>query len=36
VAWELATNPFLLCPDEAAFLRLKADWPVFKARNGLR
>lgn len=36
VAWERAANPFLLCPDAAAFLRLKADWPVFKARNGLR
>lgn len=36
VAWEQAANPFLLCPDVAAFLRLKADWPVFKARNGLK
>ena len=36
VAWERAANPFLLCPDEDAFLRLKADWPAFKARNGLR
>jgi len=31
VAWERASNPFLLCPDEDAFLRLKADWPRFKA-----
>jgi len=36
VALERAANPFLLCPDEAAFLRLKADWPVFKARHGLK
>jgi glyoxylase-like metal-dependent hydrolase (beta-lactamase superfamily II) len=34
VAWERATNPFLLCPDLAAFIRLKADWPDFKGRNG--
>jgi glyoxylase-like metal-dependent hydrolase (beta-lactamase superfamily II) len=36
VAWERAANPFLLCPDVAAFIRLKADWPDFKARNGLK
>ena len=36
VAWEQAANPFLLCPDVDAFLRLKADWPAFKARNGLK
>ena len=36
MAWERAANPFLLCPDLDAFLRLKADWPTFKARNGLR
>jgi len=36
IAWERAANPFLLCPDEAAFIRLKADWPAFKARNGLK
>ena len=36
VAWERASNPFLLCPDVTAFLRLKADWPAFKARNGLK
>ena len=36
VAWERAANPFLLCPDVDAFLRLKADWPTFKARNGLK
>jgi glyoxylase-like metal-dependent hydrolase (beta-lactamase superfamily II) len=36
VAWERATNPFLLCPDVAAFIRLKADWAGFKARNGLK
>jgi glyoxylase-like metal-dependent hydrolase (beta-lactamase superfamily II) len=36
MAWERASNPFLLCPDVAAFLRLKADWPAFKAKNGLK
>jgi len=36
MAWERAANPFLLCPDLDAFLRLKADWPTFKARNGLK
>jgi glyoxylase-like metal-dependent hydrolase (beta-lactamase superfamily II) len=33
---ERTTNPFLLCPDVAAFLRAKADWAIFKARHGLR
>ena len=33
---EKQTNPFLLCPDLPAFLQLKSDWPVFKARYGLR
>ena len=33
---ERRTNPFLLCPDEAAFLRLKNDWPDFKRRHGLK
>jgi len=36
VALERETNPFLLCEDVAAFLQLKADWPEFKARHGLR
>jgi len=36
LAWELASNPFLRCPDLAAFIRLKAEWPSFKARHGLR
>jgi len=36
MTWEQASNPFLLCPDVAAFIRLKADWPVFKARHGLK
>jgi glyoxylase-like metal-dependent hydrolase (beta-lactamase superfamily II) len=36
IAWERAANPFLLCPDVDAFIRLKADWPTFKARHGLR
>jgi glyoxylase-like metal-dependent hydrolase (beta-lactamase superfamily II) len=33
---ERATNPFLLCPDLAAFRQLKADWPGVKARLGLK
>ena len=33
---ELQTNPFLLCPDLAAFLRLKHDWPQVKAQFGLK
>ncbi|MGQ0615093.1 MAG: hydroxyacylglutathione hydrolase family protein [Planctomycetaceae bacterium] len=36
LALELLANPFLAAPDFAAFLKLKADWPVFKARHGLR
>ena len=36
MALERRGNPFLLCADVAAFIRLKADWPVFKARHGLR
>ncbi len=36
VAWELASNPFLLCPDLAAFIRLKAAWPAFKAKHSLK
>lgn len=36
VELEKATNPFLLCADIEAFLKLKRDWADFKARNGLR
>jgi glyoxylase-like metal-dependent hydrolase (beta-lactamase superfamily II) len=36
LAWERAANPFLLCPDVDAFIQLKAEWPAFKARHGLR
>jgi len=36
LAWEQAANPFLRCADVDAFIRLKADWPGFKARHGLR
>jgi len=36
VALERATNPFLLCADEAAFLRLKSEWPQVKQRLGLK
>ncbi len=36
IALETGTNPFLLCPDETAFLRLKAEWPQVKQRLGLK
>lgn len=36
MAWEKATNPFLLCPDVEAFLKTKQAWAGFKARHGLR
>ena len=36
IALERRTNPFLLCADVEAFLRLKRDWPGFKASHGLR
>jgi glyoxylase-like metal-dependent hydrolase (beta-lactamase superfamily II) len=36
LALELETNPFLLCADLAAFLRLKADWAQVKASLGLK
>ncbi len=36
LAWEREANPFLRCPDVAAFIRLKAEWPAFKAAHGLK
>jgi glyoxylase-like metal-dependent hydrolase (beta-lactamase superfamily II) len=36
LAWERAANPFLLCADADAFIRLKGEWASFKARHGLR
>lgn len=33
---EKRTNPFLLCPDLAAFLQLKQDWGTFKREFGLK
>jgi hydroxyacylglutathione hydrolase len=36
LALEKRTNPFLLCRDIDAFLRLKATWPAFKQQRGLR
>lgn len=36
LAWERVCNPFLSCPDVEAFIRLKAEWPAFKAEHGLR
>lgn len=36
IGLEKKTNPFLLCPDLAAFIQLKNDWPIFKKRYGLK
>jgi hydroxyacylglutathione hydrolase len=36
IGLEKATNPFVRCADEAAFLTLKADWPEVKQRLGLK
>ena len=36
IGLEKQTNPFLRCADEAAFLTLKAEWPQFKQRLGLK
>ena len=36
LAWEREANPFLRCENVQAFIRLKAEWPTFKARHGLR
>ena len=36
IALEKQTNPFLLCPDVDAFLRLKREWPSFKSTHGLK
>jgi hydroxyacylglutathione hydrolase len=36
IGLERQTNPFLLCADEAAFVRLKGDWPQVKMRLGLK
>jgi glyoxylase-like metal-dependent hydrolase (beta-lactamase superfamily II) len=36
IGLEKTSNPFLLCADEAAFLRLKTDWPHVKQRLGLK
>lgn len=36
MAWERLCNPFLQCADMEAFLRLKREWPTFKARHGLK
>jgi glyoxylase-like metal-dependent hydrolase (beta-lactamase superfamily II) len=36
MALERRTNPFLLCPDLAAFLKLKSEWATFKREYGLK
>jgi glyoxylase-like metal-dependent hydrolase (beta-lactamase superfamily II) len=36
IALEKHCNPFLLCADLQAFLRLKDDWPIHKKRYGLK
>lgn len=36
IGLERKTNPFLLCPDVAAFLELKKNWAAFKRGHGLK
>lgn len=36
IGHERRHNPFLLCPDLAAFAVLKADWPRYKEEHGIR
>jgi hypothetical protein len=36
IGLERQTNPFLLCEDVEAFIRLKADWADVKKRYGLK
>ena len=36
MALEKQTNPFLLCRDVEAFLKLKSNWAAFKKEHGLR
>jgi hydroxyacylglutathione hydrolase len=36
IGLERATNPFLQCPDAAAFIALKRDWPNVKQQLGLK
>ena len=33
---ERKTNPFLLCTDVDAFIKLKSDWPDYKKQFGLK
>jgi hydroxyacylglutathione hydrolase len=36
IGLERRTNPFLLCADVDAFLRLRTEWPGYKKRLGLK
>ncbi len=36
IGLEKKTNPFLLCEDEEAFVKLKAGWADFKKQYGLK
>jgi len=36
IGLERKTNPFLLCRDADALVRLKAEWPEFKKQHGLK
>jgi glyoxylase-like metal-dependent hydrolase (beta-lactamase superfamily II) len=36
IALERKTNPFLLCADAEALIRLKEEWPEFKKHHGLK
>jgi hydroxyacylglutathione hydrolase len=36
IGHERRCNPFLLCPDLAAFENLKANWAAYKKEHGIR
>ena len=36
IGLERHTNPFLGCSDVEAFLKLRAEWPIYKKSHGLR
>ena len=36
IGLERRTNPFLVCEDVDAFLRLRVEWPEYKKRMGLK
>lgn len=36
IGLEKQTNPFLTCDDVDAFFKLRAEWPAFKKKHGLK